>query len=144
MKVSSLNGPSEHLSWKELACKDGTPYPKNFIVDGRVDHLANIFESIRKIWDRPIKVHSAFRTLSHNRKVGGAKSSQHVQGRALDLAPPTGVTIDQFYNIIRRNANLFGIRGLGKYKTFVHVDTRPTNQLVMWSGSGVANSGINT
>lgn len=138
-----MEGPSIHLSWKELACKDGTPYPREFILDGRATRLANAFEDIRALYDKPIMVLSAYRTPAHNKKIGGARNSQHVLGRALDLAPPKGVSVDKFYRDIKARATEFGIRGIGKYRTFVHVDIRPTTQLIVWRGAGVKDSGTN-
>lgn len=131
-----MNGPSTHLSWKELACNDGTPYPQRFIDDGRVFKLAEAFESIRYLCgDRPITVFSAYRTPRWNTKVGGAPKSQHVQGRALDLKPPKGMSAEQFYNLIKTNYKELGIQGIGLYKTFVHIDVRPTKHLVVWSST---------
>lgn len=129
-------GPSKHLSWEELACKDGTPYPKEFIDDGRVFELAQVFEEIRSLCgDKPITVLSAYRTSDWNRKIGGAKHSQHVVGRALDLKPPKGLTVREFYNLIYANHREFGIFGIGLYRTFVHVDIRPGLNLVAWSST---------
>src|SRR5690606_9510833 len=78
-------GPSQHLSWKELACKDGTPYPDEFKLDGRVFQLAAVFEDIRRVCgNKPIRINSAYRSPAHNKKIGGARNSQHLHGRALD------------------------------------------------------------
>lgn len=137
-------GPSSHLSWKELACKDGTPYPSQFILDGRIFRLAAVFEDIRALYRKPITILSAYRTIAHNKKVGGAEHSQHLYGRALDLKPPTGISIEKFYNDIKRNSNYMGIHGLGKYATFVHIDIRPTSKLITWDGSNVKGQGVNT
>jgi len=134
-----MNGPSTHLTWEELACKDGTPYPEEFKLDGRVFILALVFEDIRAIYRKPIIILSAFRTTTWNAKVGGAKFSQHIQGRALDLKPPFNVDVNKFYKDIKDNADCFGIHGLGKYLTFVHVDIRPIDNLVTWNGPGVVN-----
>lgn len=135
-----MNGPSEHLSWQELACKDGSSYPDTYISDGRAARLATLFENIRAIYDKPIEVLSAYRTISHNRSIGGAKNSQHLYGRALDLRPPKGVGVDRFYRNIKMYVDQFGIKGLGKYKTFVHVDIRPSSKIVYWFGSGAKDS----
>lgn len=143
MKLSLADGPSEHLSWKELACKDGTPYPDKYKLDGRATKIALVFEDIRSIYGLPITVLSAYRTPEHNRKIGGAKNSQHLEGRALDLRPPKGISIDQFYKDIKFKVDDFGIRGIGRYQTFVHVDIRPTFKLVSWSGDGVKDSSVN-
>lgn len=140
--MSLLDGPSVHLSWKELACKDGTPYPEVFKVNGTGRKVAFMFESIRQLYGLPIVIFSSFRTPEHNKKIGGAKRSQHLLGKALDLQPPRGITIDQFYNDIKLNAEKFGIKGIGKYKTFVHVDVRDTSRLVVWTGNGIKDAGI--
>lgn len=143
LSLDNTTGPSKHLTWKELACKNGIAYPQKFILDGRIFKVALMFEDIRAIWGKPILIHSAYRTPEYNKKIGGARLSQHCQGRALDLAPPQGVTINQFYDAIKRNTSEFGIRGIGKYKTFVHVDIRPSDRLVVWFGNGVKDSGTN-
>ena len=140
-EISISKGPSEHLSWTELACKDGTPYPDTFIKDGRIFDLAVVFEDIRNLWKKPIIIHSAYRTHAHNLKIGGANDSQHLHGRALDISPPNKIDLDTFYITIKRNAFEFGIKGLGLYKTFVHVDIRlNTTRLVTWSGIGAKDS----
>lgn len=131
-----MRGPSKHLSWNEMACNNGTPYPLEWRKD-RAVHLSRLFETIRRACgNKPIEVVSAFRTPEWNRKIGGAQNSQHMQGRALDLRPPEGMDVIVFYNIIYRLPFSSGLRGLGLYKTFVHVDTRPSERLVSWSGVG--------
>lgn len=127
-----LIGKSLHLSWEELACKDGHVYPVKFITDGRIIELVVMFERIRHIWDLPIDILSAYRTEKHNKKVGGAKNSMHLEGKALDLRPPKGINIESFYKVIRINAKELGVKGLGKYSTFVHVDIRSSDELVTW------------
>lgn len=131
--------PSEHLSWEELACKDGTEYPIKWR-DTRAIKLAGVFEDIRAIWNKPITIDSAYRSPEHNKAIGGARSSQHMDGRALDLCPPKGIKLSDFYKQIREHASEFGIKGLGLYKTFVHVDIRSSDRLVTWSGSGAKDS----
>lgn len=129
-------GKSLHISWKELACKDGSPYPSNFVCDGRLIELVVMFERIRKHFgDRPIIINSAYRTVAYNKKVGGSPKSQHIEGKALDIQPPKGSDINSFYSELESNAKWMGIRGLGKYKTFVHVDIRESNELVKWDKS---------
>jgi uncharacterized protein YcbK (DUF882 family) len=130
-----IKGPSTHLGWLELACKDGTPYPEEFILDGRAFQLAAAFEDVRALCgNKPIIVYSAYRTPEWNRKVGGAKNSQHVYGRALDLHH-TILKNEEFYEIIYKVCWDFGIRGIGHYRNFVHIDIRPVSKLVAWSGT---------
>lgn len=131
-------GPSEHLTWKELACHDGTWYPAEW-KNNRAIQLAEVFELIRsKCGNQPITILSAYRTPAYNAKVtGSAKNSQHCQGRALDLRPPAHLSLNEFYTVIRLLARSSAIRGIGKYKTFVHVDVRPGDHLALWYGAGV-------
>ena len=133
MKVSLVNGPSNNLTWKELACRDGHGYPQQYVLDGRVYRLAQVFENIRKLCgDVPIKIHSAYRTAEYNSKVGGVGNSQHIQGMALDLEHTT-LPNTRFFNLISHNWQALGVRGLGHYKTFVHIDIRDSSTLVPWS-----------
>lgn len=138
MAINLEVGPSEHLTWTELACHDGTWYPAEWKAN-RAIQLAEAFELVRSAsGGKPIKILSAYRTPAYNAKVtGSAKNSQHCQGRALDLRPPSHLSLDEFYSIIRTLAKTSQIRGVGKYKTFVHMDVRPGDHLALWYGAGV-------
>lgn len=141
-----MTGPSRHLTWRELACKDGTAYPAEFITDGRAGRLAAVFEAIRaSCGHQPLTVLSAYRSPAHNRTVGGARHSQHVQGRALDLRPPQGWTVTQFHQRIKELVPaLPELKGLGKYATFVHVDIRPSSRLIAWNGGAAQKDSVTT
>jgi hypothetical protein len=137
-------GPSAHLSWRELACKDvaRTPYPVEWRLD-RAVILAVTFEDLRALLgDQPLAVHSAYRTVAYNRKIGGARASQHCEGRAIDFTHPTLRPREIFIRIrqAQRAGHLPLLGGLGLYRTFVHVDVRPRirlGYLAMWSGTGI-------
>ena len=71
-----------------------------------------------------------------NRKQGGATKSQHRQGRAIDLYPPRGMSLDEFPAKARMFARMEPLVGaLGMYRWGVHLDTRARagGQLVGWS-----------
>jgi uncharacterized protein YcbK (DUF882 family) len=133
-----MSGPSRHLSWSELACKDGTPYPQEWR-ETRAVPLAAEFEAIRAAVGAPIRIGSAYRTPEHNRRVGGASASQHMQGRALDLYPPAGMSVARLFEVCRERARLAEsqIQAIGRYPTFVHFDIRPARadgKLTVWQG----------
>jgi uncharacterized protein YcbK (DUF882 family) len=129
-----MTGPSAHLSWDELRCKDGTVYPLLWRSTRAVE-LARAFERVRLVVGAPLRVTSGYRTEAHNRRRGGARFSQHVQGRALDLLPPPGMIPLTLFNLIRGVVKEAGIRGLGLYPTFVHIDVRPSAKLIVWTGT---------
>jgi murein L,D-transpeptidase YcbB/YkuD len=96
---------------KEFACNDGTDTIK-------IDYeLACILQKIREVAGKPITINSSYRTVSYNKKVGGASNSYHLYGRAADIK---GVELDEITAI----ANSLGVKGIIKYPTFVHIDTR--------------------
>ena len=53
--------------------------------------MKNIKESLRKwnivrvLYDRPMKVTSGYRSVAYNKKIGGAKNSNHCKGLAIDI-----------------------------------------------------------
>ena len=131
-----MDGPSLHLTWLELACRDSarTPYPAKWRAT-RALLLAGVFEALRDAVGLPLVVLSAYRTPEHNRAVGGARNSQHVEGRALDLLPPRGWKVTDLAAVA---AAVPAIRGLGLYPTFVHIDVRPTERRAVWTGGRMA------
>lgn len=128
-----MTGPSPHLFWSELACNDGTAYPSEWRAD-RAISLAQVFEALRAACGEPLLVLSGYRSLHYNRMIGGARFSQHVQGRALDLCPTRGMlTVDELWRIARTLAGVEPrLKGLGRYRTFVHIDVRPSERLAVW------------
>ena len=101
--------------------------------------LVELLERIRTAACGAVTVNSGYRTASYNQKVGGARASQHLLGRAADIqvsgASPLLVgQIAEYY--------LGGHGGIGIYQTFTHVDTRTAR--ARWdqrSGREVAVSG---
>lgn len=106
---------SEHFRAREFRCKDGTG---RIVIDSQ---LVDYLEKIRAHFKRPVIINSAYRTKEHNTKVGGSKNSQHLLGKAADIVVQ-GIAPDDVYKycceIIGNNG------GVGKYKTFTHIDVR--------------------
>lgn len=62
---------------------DNTPTEQ--ITKNLQDLVTNILDPLRLAWGRPIKVTSGYRCPKLNKKVGGATSSQHMYGQAVDI-----------------------------------------------------------
>lgn len=70
----------------EAAVKHGIANKMNEFEIQRAKELCeNVFEPIRAYLKKPIKINSGFRSVAVNKRIGGAKTSQHVLGEAMDL-----------------------------------------------------------
>ena len=45
----------------------------------------NVFDKVREHFGKPIGISSGFRSVELNSKIGGSKTSQHCEGKALDI-----------------------------------------------------------
>ena len=83
---------------------DNTP-DDEWIIENLRAIASDIFQPLRDAFGTPIYVSSGYRSEALNKAIGGAKRSQHIQGRALDLdADVFGVcTNAQSFNYIREN-----------------------------------------
>lgn len=113
-------------------------YPQIWITE-RLLPLCIQLELIReKLGGLPIHIVSGYRSPEYNLIIGGAKKSQHLEGRAADIvvkdmdAKIVHDSILQMYN-----AKVITIGGLGRYNTFTHVDTRLSQDLITWGGRAV-------
>jgi hypothetical protein len=84
-------------------------------------------DQLRKYAGTRIIISSAYRSPRYNKAIGGSKRSFHMAFLAADLIP-VDITPKELHDKVlefRRKGNFKG--GVGKYKSFVHVDVRGTN-----------------
>lgn len=113
----------KHFNRSEFACNCGCEFDT-------VDFLlADVVDNIREHFNAPIYITSGCRCPSYNKKIGGAKFSQHVLGRAADLHVE-GVEP----KAVADYAESMGVPGVGRYPGFTHVDTR-TNGPIRWGSN---------
>lgn len=121
----------------EFKCKDGTEVPEEFL--GNVQKLAENLQVLRDFIQKPIIVISGYRSPKYNRKIDGARKSQHLKATAGDIIVPgmhPDVVRDAIIKLIKEGKMAKG--GVGRYTTFTHYDVRGWN--ARWSGSGVKDS----
>jgi putative chitinase len=68
---------------------------------------STLLESVRLRFG-PVKVHSGYRSLAVNTKIGGAKASQHMRGEAADFSVPGHALEDVFRWIVVESGTKFG------------------------------------
>lgn len=110
---------------KEFACKAAD----TILID---DELVVLLQCIREHFGAKVHITSGYRTAAYNAAVGGAKSSQHIQGRAADFWVE-GVQVATVADYAEKL--LPGRGGIGRYPKdaahptrrtgWVHIDTRP-------------------
>ena len=92
--------------------------------------LLEMIDEAREIYGKPIRVTSGYRTESHNRKVGGVKSSSHLKGLAIDVAC---VKSDDRFEMLTALLKV-GFNRIGVASTFIHVDIdKNKSQNVIWT-----------
>ena len=119
---------SKNFQFKEFDCH-GKGCCSTTIID---EKLVEYVQRIRDHFGKPVTITSPYRCEVHNRRVGGATKSYHMQGKAADIVVQ-GVASRE----VAKYAESIGILGIGLYETsadgyFTHIDTRTTKSF--WYG----------
>jgi hypothetical protein len=103
---------SDHITYAEAihsntAKRKGIDNTPNEVQVLSMKLLADkIFEPLRKWVNGPIKVNSFFRSIALNESIGGAASSQHCKGQAIDIDDVYGGKSNaEMYKWIQENLN---------------------------------------
>jgi len=114
-EVPEADWPWTYFSPREIACK-GTG---SILVN---EEALNKLQSLRSLLNKPLVLTSAYRSPEHNKKVGGAKNSQHMRGIAFDVRMENHDPHE-----FERAARAVGFTGFGYYPKsgFMHIDTGP-------------------
>ena len=91
--------------------------------------VVRVADEARHRLGKAVKINSAYRSPAYNRAISGASKSIHVLGGALDLSG-SPATLHKILTQLRKEGFFKG--GIGKYRTFVHVDVRGKN--ADWQG----------
>jgi len=64
-----------------------------------------VFDKVREHFGKPIGISSGFRSVELNRRINGAKNSQHMEGKALDIDGDLygGVSNKAIFDYIKNN-----------------------------------------
>jgi uncharacterized protein YcbK (DUF882 family) len=120
---------TKNFTLEEFKSKDGAAFPLDVIKN--IKELVINLQIIRDTVKSPLQITSGYRSPAHNKKVGGAKDSQHMKGTASDLIPKT-ISTKELHDTIKRLMDEGKIKqgGLKNYGGFVHYDIR--GKYVTW------------
>lgn len=122
--LESADGSTAHFNWSEFYSHDGSGFSGGKVSEAtvreNVRRLMYKLEALRvKAGNNGITINSGFRSIAHNRAVGGATNSQHLYGIAADI-----VVSNRSVSQVIQVAKTCGFSGIIRYDTFTHVDSR--------------------
>ena len=81
--------------------------------------LIGFLQMIRANFGKAVIINSGYRCKDHNKSVGGASKSKHLEGMAADIKIKDVEPIE-----VAKYCEYIGIKGIGLYDWGVHIDTR--------------------
>lgn len=116
---------SEHFTLEEMvfsqtAVRKGIDNTPDAVVIRNLTNLCEyILEPIRKGLARPIHISSGYRSTELNKAIKGAKTSQHIEGRAADISVK-GMTTQELYDWIKYSGIIFD-QLIQEFDSWVHI-----------------------
>jgi hypothetical protein len=102
---------SDHFSYAELT-RSTTAVRKGLSNSPTKEHAANlvqlcneVLEPLRKLYGRPIRISSGYRSLALNKAVGGSASSHHCYGMAVDIDQGNPAENMKIFNLLKAYGN---------------------------------------
>lgn len=86
-----------------------------------------ILDELRAHFGKPVNINSTYRALPYNRALKSPDGSLHVKFKAVDFTVSGVSPTTVFSTLSKWRASGKFVGGLGKYPTFVHIDTRGNN-----------------
>lgn len=144
-KVTKL---SEHFTFEELTASeiaarngiDNIPDPTSL---DNLKRLAEFLEKVRTLFNQPIHINSAYRSLRVNTLLGSKPTSDHVKGCAADIVIPSFGSPDQVIRKIMAS-NLPYKQCIREFDRWVHisipdkgVDGKRQNLIIDASGTRI-------
>ena len=112
---------TNNFTLQEFNSKCGRDIPNNVLPN--IIQLAKNLQVLRDAVGKSISITSGYRSPQHNKKIGGAKDSQHVKGMAADIKV-AGMTPKEVALVIEGLIESGKMRqgGIGIYPSWVHYD----------------------
>tara|TARA_R110002050_G_scaffold260711_3_gene400478 strand:+ start:10811 stop:11188 length:378 start_codon:yes stop_codon:yes gene_type:complete len=122
---------SKNFSKEEFDCSCGCEMSGEVLEN--ITKLVDELEVLREHSNSSIIVNSGYRCDKYNKRIGGAKRSQHKLGNASDIVVK-GVEPSETHQLIEQliDKKLMSEGGLGSYNNFTHYDIGYNNRKRRW------------
>jgi hypothetical protein len=123
---------TEHFSLDELIYSD---VAARHVIDNKpsgdavvnLTRLAKLLEQVRKLFNKPIRINSAYRSPEVNNLVGSKPSSQHCNGCAADIRID-GFSPDEIVKVIQKSDIKYD-QLIREFDSWVHISI-PNNETI--------------
>lgn len=126
----------KHFTINEILTAGSTDYTLDDIpaeLHKNIVPTLKVLEALREYYGSPIFLNCTYRSPAHNARVGGKPNSLHLKFNAVDFTVSNKSNLQVLYNklIEYDNSGAFEFlpaksMGIGRYPTFLHLDTRGT------------------
>lgn len=102
--------------------------------------IVNVLDPIRTLYGKPVYVNSGFRSETLNKVVGGARNSQHMEGKAADITAGNPKDNKKLWDVILFlqqegdidfdqliNEKPVYVKGVGECPSWIHVSYNEDN-----------------
>lgn len=132
----------EELVFSQTAARKGIDNTPSPAVLANLKRVAETLEAVRSLLgDVPIRISSGYRSPALNKAIGGAKTSKHMDGLAVDFTAPGFGTVLQTAKKIAASGIAFD-QVICEYGSWVHLGLAPLAQtargekLSIYAGTG--------
>lgn len=112
--------------------------PPQFVIENLADLCVNVLQPLRSEVDSPIRISSGYRPEELNTKIGGSKTSAHMEGRAADF---TVIGLSPYDTVkLMMEMDLVFDQIILEFKAWVHagIANHPRSQiLTAWRENGL-------
>jgi hypothetical protein len=127
MTLLSEHFTLDELIYSDIAIRQNIDNKPDGNVVINLTRLAKLLEQVRKLFNKPIRINSAYRSPEVNNLVGSKPSSQHCNGCAADIRID-GYSPDEIVKVIQKSDIKYD-QLIREFDSWVHISI-PNNETI--------------